>query len=145
MASTDERGTPLSSSWTTIEETVQPRRASRFVALVRVFNPRGRELGTIPRPLVPVVAFLLLTLIGWFALLMPFSHQGSGFTPVLDALFAAGSAVTTTGLTTQDVTAFWAMPGQIALLILTFIGGLAFMVLASLLPRTCGTENIIDL
>ena len=133
MASTDERGTPLSSSWTTIEETVQPRRVSRFVALARAFNPRRSELGTIPRPLVPVIAFLLLTLVGWFALLMPFSHQGSGFTPVLDALFAAGSAVTTTGLTTQDVSAFWAMPGQITLLILTFIGGLGFMVLASLL------------
>lgn len=64
---------------------------------------------------------------------MPFSHQGRGFTPVLDALFAATSAMTTTGLTTQDVATFWAMPGQITLLILTFIGGLGFMVLASLL------------
>ena len=83
--------------------------------------------------MVPVITFLLLTLIGWLALLMPFSHQGGGFTPVLDALFAAGSATTTTGLTTQDVSTFWAMPGQITLLILTFIGGLGFMVLASLL------------
>ncbi len=64
---------------------------------------------------------------------MPFSHHGGGFTPVLDALFAATSATTTTGLTTQDVATFWAMPGQITLLILTFIGGLGFMVLASLL------------
>ena len=127
------REAPLSSSWTTIEESVQPRRVSRFVAFVRAFNPRGSELGTIPRPLIPVIAFLLLTLIGWLMLLMPFSHQGGGFTPVLDALFAATSATTTTGLTTQDAATFWAMPGQIMLLILTFIGGLGFMVLASLL------------
>lgn len=133
MASTNERETPLSSSWTTIEESVQPRRVSRFIALARAFNPRGSELGTIPRPLIPVIAFLLLTLIGWFVLLLPFSHQGGGFTPVLDALFAASSASTTTGLTTQDVSTFWAMPGQITLLILTFIGGLGFMVVASLL------------
>ena len=133
MPSTDEREAPLSSSWTTIEESVQPRRVSRFVAFVRAFNPRGSELGTIPRPLIPVIAFLLLTLIGWVVLLMPFSHHGGGFTPVLDALFAATSATTTTGLTTQDVSTFWAMPGQIMLLILTFIGGLGFMVLASLL------------
>ncbi len=73
-----------------------------------------------------------MTLIGFLVLVMPFSHQGGGFTPILDALFAATSATTTTGLTTQDVSAFWAIPGQITLLILTFVGGLAFMVVASL-------------
>ena len=106
---------------------------SRFVALARTFNPRGSERRRIPRPLIPVIAFLLLTLIGWFVLLMPFSHQGGGFTPLMDALFAAVSATTTTGLTTQDVATFWSMPGQITLLLLTFFGGLGFMVLASLL------------
>ena len=125
--------TPLSSSWTTIEETVQSRRVSRFAALARAFNPRGSELGAIPRPLIPAVAFLLLTLLGLFVLVLPFSHRGGGFTPFLDALFAAASATTTTGLTTQEVSTFWAMPGQITLLILTFVGGLAFVVLASLL------------
>ena len=128
-----ERETPLSSSWTTIEETVQSRRVSIFATLARAFNPRGSELGTMRRPLLPVIVFFLLTLIGWFVLLMPFSHQGAGFTPFLDALFAATSATTTTGLTSQDLTTFWAMPGQITLLVLTFIGGLAFMVVASLL------------
>ena len=51
----------------------------------------------------------------------------------MDALFAATSATTTTGLTTQDLSTFWAMPGQITLLTLTFIGGLVFLVVASLL------------
>lgn len=100
---------------------------------MRAFNPRGSDLRTIPRPLIPVIAFLLLSLIGWLVLLMPFSYQGGGFAPVLDALFASTSAITTTGLTTQDTATFWAMPGQITLLILTFLGGLAFMVVASLL------------
>ena len=133
MASTDERETPLSSSWTPIEETVQPRRVSRFAALARAFTPRGRELGAIPRHLIPVLAFLLLTLIGFLVLVLPFSHRGGGFTPILDALFAAASATTTTGLTTQDLAAFWTMSGQITLLVLTFTGGLAFTVVASLL------------
>ena len=133
MASTDERETPLSSSWTTIEEGVQPRRVSRFVALTRAFNPRSSERRRIPRPLIPIIAFLLLILSGLFALVMPFSQRGGGFTPFLDALFAATSASTTTGLTTQDVSTFWAMPGQITLLILSFIGGLTFIVVASLL------------
>ena len=106
---------------------------SRIAALARAFTPRGRESGAIPRPLIPVFAFLLLTLIGLLVLVMPFSHREGGFTPFLDALFAAASATTTTGLTTQDVSTFWAMPGQITLLALTFTGGLAFVALASLL------------
>ena len=134
MTSNDERETPLSSSWTTIEDDiVQPRRGSRLAALLRVFAPGGRELSRVPQPLIPVIALLLPTLIGTLVLAMPFSQRGGGFTPVLDALFAATSATTTTGLTTQDVTAFWAMPGQITLLVLTFTGGLLFIVVASLL------------
>ena len=100
---------------------------------MRAFNPRGRERGAIPRPLSPVIVLFLLSLIGLLVLVLPFSNRGGGFTPFLDALFAATSATTTTGLTTQDVSAFWAMPGQVTLLILTFAGGLAYMVLASLL------------
>ena len=106
---------------------------SRFSTLARAFTPRGGELGAIPRHLIPVLAFLLLTLIGFLVLLMPFSHRGGGITPILDALFAASSATTTTGLTTQDLAAFWTTPGQITLLVLTFVGGLAFTVVASLL------------
>ena len=100
---------------------------------MRVFTPRGRERGAIPRPLSPVITLVFLSLIGLLVLVLPFSNRGGGFTPILDALFAATSATTTTGLTTQDVTTFWAMPGQVTLLVLTFAGGLAYMVLASLL------------
>ncbi|MCY4529928.1 MAG: hypothetical protein OXD46_12960 [Chloroflexi bacterium] len=90
-------------------------------------------MGIVPRPLIPVLALFLLTLVGLFVLVLPFSHREDGFTPFMDALFAATSATTTTGLTTQDLSTFWAMPGQITLLILTFIGGLVFLVVASLL------------
>ena len=106
--------------------------------MARAFTPSTRELRATPRPLVPVLAFLLLTLVGLLFLVLPFSNRDGGFTPVLDALFAAASATTTTGLTTQDVSTFWAMPGQITLLVLTFIGGLGFMVVASLLLLNAG-------
>lgn len=57
---------------------------------------------------------------------------------MLDAVFAATSATTTTGLTTQDPSTFWTLPGQITLLVLTFLGGLGFMVAASLLLLSAG-------
>ena len=128
----------MGSSWTTIEEPVPPRRGSRFAVLARAFTPGTRELRAIPPPLVPVLAFLLLTLVGLLVLVLPFSNRDGGFTPILDALFAAASATTTTGLTTQDVTAFWTMPGQITLLLLVFIGGLGYSVVASLLLLNVG-------
>ena len=88
--------------------------------------------------MIPVLAFLLLTLVGFVVLLLPFSHRGGGLTPIMDALFAATSATTTTGLTTQDLSAFWTMPGQITLLVLTFSGGLGFTVVVSLLLLSAG-------
>ena len=106
--------------------------------MARAFTPGTRELRAIPPPLVPVLAFLLLTLVGLLVLVLPFSNRDGGFTPILDALFAAASATTTTGLTTQDVTAFWTMPGQITLLLLVFIGGLGYSVVASLLLLNVG-------
>lgn len=89
-------------------------------------------------PLVPVLGFLMLTVVGLVILLLPFSHRGGGFTPVIDALFAATSAATATGLATQDVPAFWTVYGQVVLLVLTFIGGLGFMVMASVLLLNAG-------
>ncbi len=95
-------------------------------------------MGTAPRALTPVLLFLLLTFIGLGVLLLPFSHAEDGITPFMDALFAAVSATTTAGLTTQDVSVFWTMPGQITLLTLTFISGLTFSVVAGLLLLNAG-------
>ena len=79
-----------------------------------------------------------LTLVGAIVLLLPFSHSGGGFAPIMDAIFAATSATTTTGLSTQDVTTFWTLPGQVTILVLTFLGGLGFTVAASLLLLRAG-------
>ena len=98
--------------------------------MLRVPSARGMESKPALLSLAPGVCFLVLILIGTAALALPVSHRGGGFTPFLDALFAATSAATTTGLTTQNVPDFWSTPGQMALLALTFIGGLGFMVIA---------------
>ncbi len=79
-----------------------------------------------------------MTLAGAIVLLLPFSHRSGGFTPIMDALFAATSATTTTGLTTQDLTTFWSVPGQVTILVLTFLGGLGFTMAASLLLLSAG-------
>ncbi len=79
-----------------------------------------------------------LTLVGTIVLLLPFSHRGGGFAPIMDALFAATSATTTTGLSTQDLTTFWSVPGQVTILVLAFLGGLGFTVAASLLLLSAG-------
>ena len=102
-------------------------------------SARGRESrAALFLPLAPALGFLLLILAGTAALVLPVSHRGGGFTPFLDALFAAASAATATGLTTQNVPDFWSTPGQLALLALTFIGGLGFMVIAVALLLNAG-------
>ncbi len=87
------------------------------------------------------LAFLVVTLIGTVILLLPFSHQDDSLAPFLDALFAATSATTTTGLATQDFSTFWTRPGQFVLLALAFTGGLGFMFMASLLLLNIGQTN----
>ena len=79
-----------------------------------------------------------MTLVGTIVLVLPFSHRGGGFSPITDALFAATSATTTTGLSTQDLTTFWSVPGQVTILVLAFLGGLGFTVTASLLLLRAG-------
>lgn len=102
-------------------------------------SARGRESrAALFLPLAPGLCFLLLILAGTAALVLPVSHRGGGFTPFLDALFAAASAATATGLTTQNVPDFWSTPGQLTLLALTFTGGLGFMVIAVALLLNVG-------
>lgn len=79
-----------------------------------------------------------MILVGTIVLVLPFSHRGDGFSPITDALFAATSATTTTGLSTQDLTTFWSVPGQVTILVLAFLGGLGFTVAASLLLLRAG-------
>lgn len=76
--------------------------------------------------------FLLLILAGTVALMLPFSSQGSHFTPFMPALFTATSAVSLTGLIVQDTATYWTPVGQAIIISLIQLGGLGIMTLASL-------------
>ena len=84
-------------------------------------------------PMFLVYGFLGIGAIGTALLLLPISHHGAGFTPFLDAMFTAVSAVTVTGLIVVDTGVYWTGFGQAVLLVLSFIGGLGFMTAAAFL------------
>jgi trk system potassium uptake protein TrkH len=77
------------------------------------------------------LGYLAYMLLGWFALLLPFSHApGTGAT-ALDHLFTAASAVSTTGLVTVATGDSYSFFGEIVVLVLIQLGGLGYMTLGS--------------
>lgn len=110
-------------------------------------HPRQEELGPVrvtveqrrvqsrgrATPLIIVLIFAVLVAVSTALLLLPFTHQGTGMTPFMDALFTATSAVTVTGLVIQDTPTYWTPAGQAILLGIMFVGGLGFMTLATFL------------
>jgi trk system potassium uptake protein TrkH len=78
-------------------------------------------------PVILVLAFALLILIGAVLLVLPISHATGEVTPLMDALFTSTSAVCVTGLTIQDTGTYWSFFGQAVILVLIQLGGLGFM------------------
>ncbi|HNQ25022.1 MAG TPA: potassium transporter TrkG [Phycisphaerae bacterium] len=68
--------------------------------------------------------------IGWLLLCLPFAHRGDG-AGVLDHLFTATSAVSTTGLVTVSVADDYTAFGQVVVLLLIQLGGIGYMTLGS--------------
>lgn len=73
--------------------------------------------------------FLVYTLIGWSLLCLPFSHKLD--VPVLDSLFIATSAISTTGLVTVSVFDTYSWFGQFIVMLLFQIGGIGYMTFTS--------------
>jgi trk system potassium uptake protein TrkH len=67
--------------------------------------------------------------IGFVLLCLPFMHKN--FVPVLDNLFIATSAVSTTGLTTVTVSSDYNFWGQLVILTLIQLGGIGYMTFSS--------------
>lgn len=87
---------------------------------------------------VMVLGFMLVVLIGALLLTLPIAandHRSVGFH---NALFTATSAVCVTGLTVVDTADAFSMFGRIVILLLIQIGGLGFMVFATLLMVALG-------
>ena len=78
-------------------------------------------------------AFAVGILVGTVLLSLPAARAGPGAAPLHVATFTATSAVCVTGLTVVDTPSYWSGFGHVVILVLVQMGGLGFMVLASLL------------
>jgi trk system potassium uptake protein len=78
-------------------------------------------------------AFVVGILVGTVLLSLPAARAGPGAAPLQVATFTATSAVCVTGLVVTDTATYWSGFGQVVILVLIQVGGLGFMVLASLL------------
>lgn len=83
-------------------------------------------------PLVLLLGFFILILIGSFLLALPISQQAPDVT-YLDCLFTSTSAVCVTGLVTVPTFSAWTTFGKVIIISLIQVGGLGFMTFASLL------------
>ena len=110
--------------------------------------PRVRALRLIfriPRPTNPLSSSLLLAysfaaliILGALLLMLPVSSTSGDITHPVDALFTATSAVCVTGLVVVDTGTHWSGFGQGVLLVLFQIGGLGYIVGATLLLFAIG-------
>lgn len=99
----------------------------------------------VPKPETPLSSILLLAygfgaliILGMILLVLPISSASGEFTSPLNALFTATSAVCVTGLVVMDTGTYWSIFGQGVLFALFQIGGLGFIVGATLLLLAIG-------
>ncbi|KRE31535.1 ATPase [Agromyces sp. Soil535] len=81
---------------------------------------------------VVVVGFVGAIAIGTILLLLPGMTAPGRSTTFVDALFTATSAVTTTGLASVDTATHWTFLGQLAIIVMTQVGGLGILISAAL-------------
>lgn len=99
-----------------------------FGALRRHFNER--------RPVVLLAqGYALYMLIGCVLLALPFTHTDNP-PPLIDALFTAVSAVSTTGLVTVSPSGSFNTLGELIILALIQLGGIGYMTLGSFVLLT---------
>jgi trk system potassium uptake protein len=85
-----------------------------------------------------VVGFSIIILIGALLLMLPWATTSRESTPPIDAIFTAVSASAVTGLITVDTATHWSFFGELIIITLIQIGGLGFMVGASLILVSLG-------
>lgn len=85
-----------------------------------------------------LIGFLSIITIGSLLLTLPVASASGGSQSFIDALFAATSAISTTGLTVVDVGSFYSLFGQIVILTLIQIGGLGYMIFIVLVMSGLG-------
>ncbi len=80
-----------------------------------------------------VIGFLAVILLGAALLAMPFAAKNGHSIGVFNSLFTSTSAVCVTGLVAVDTGTTFSLFGQIVLLVLIQVGGLGFMMFATML------------
>lgn len=97
-----------------------------------------KAAGPLSATLYLVYSFAFLILIGSLLLVFPFSSTAGEFTSPVDTFFTATSAVCVTGLSIVDSGTYWSGFGQGVILALFQIGGLGFIIGATLLLIAIG-------
>ena len=115
----------------------RPREQQLSPVLFTVSPPRSRTY-SLTSPFLVLYIFFALIVVSTLVLLLPFMHEGSGFTPFMEAFFTAVSAITVTGLVVQETATYWTPAGQIAILGMIFVGGMSFMVTVIFLVALTG-------
>ena len=87
-----------------------------------------------------VLGFLGMILLGTVLLALPGATKNHRSIGVFDSLFTATSAVCVTGLVAVDTGSTFSIFGQIVLLVLIQVGGLGFMVFATMLMVALGRK-----
>ena len=89
---------------------------------------------------VLVLGFLVMTLLGTILLAMPAASADGRSIGLADSLFTSTSAICVTGLVVVDTGTTFSIFGQIVLLLLIQIGGLGFMVFATMIMAAFGRK-----
>lgn len=88
-------------------------------------------VNALDRPKQLLLGYLLYTLVGTILLCLPVSQEAA--VSLLDNLFIATSAVSTTGLVTVDPGATYSLFGEVVIIVLIQVGGLGYMTMTSVL------------
>jgi trk system potassium uptake protein TrkH len=93
-----------------------------------------------------MLAVALLIFAGTALLASPWTTERGEGTPLVDALFTSLSAVSVTGLVTVNTASHWNFLGELVILVLIQIGGLGFMVGASIVLQVLrrGSTRLSD-
>jgi trk system potassium uptake protein TrkH len=95
--------------------------------------PPPRQRRALPPALVLALGFALMIAIGTLLLVLPVSNAAGEWTPLLDALFTATSAVCVTGLVVVNTGTYWSDFGHAVIVLLIQAGGFGFMASSTLL------------
>lgn len=87
-----------------------------------------------------IYGFATVILFGALLLMLPISSKSGDYTPFLNCLFTATSAVCVTGLVVCDTAVHWSIFGQMVILILIQIGGMGVITVATVFSMASGKK-----